>query len=175
MKVFPAVFGRKNRSVSLPRLNSPTKNIDNVKAESHFYAPSTTAGGRSALNLNDSLQSRGTSVPSEFPPKSTKVSHVSRQSTPERGSYRVYTFPDGTVLEVPKNTNDSVCRYRNREYRWETNEFETSDEMYEKLCIVTQSRSSGGSHGSRPVLTNPDYRPGATTASVVSSSFGSLR
>ena len=70
------------------------------------------------------------------------VSHISRDSK-ERGAYRIYKFPDGTVLELPKDTSDTRFRYRNRHGHWETNYPQLSMEMQEKMDqIVDQMYKS---------------------------------
>ena len=115
---FPVVLGRKAKS---PATSTSTVSAATTTVTTTTVAPPpapSTATGLSRLSISVSA--------------ALNVSHISRHSQ-ERGAYRVYTFPDGTVLEMPKDTTDSKFRYRNRRGQWETNFPQESVEMQEKM------------------------------------------
>ena len=120
---FPCVIGRRPRGLSTTTSTvSVATTTVTTAASAPLPAPSTATA----------LSRCGASVSA-----ATNVSHVSRYSQ-ERGDYKVYPFEDGTVLEMPKDTNDDRFRYRNKHGQWETYEQGASNEMQDKIDLVLQ-------------------------------------
>ena len=120
---FPCVIGRRPRGLStLTSALSVATTAVTTAASAPLPAPSTAT-------------SRGVAPVSA----ATNVSHVSRYSQ-KRGEYRRYPFDDGTLLELPKDTNDERFRYRNKNGQWETNEQGASNEMQNKIDLVLEQQ-----------------------------------
>jgi len=121
VECFPVVTGRKAKSLatSTSTMSAATTTATTTKA-APLPAPST-ASALSRLSVSVSA--------------AQDVSYISRHSQ-DRGAYRVYNFPDGTCLELPKDTSDTKLRYRNSRGQWETNDPQESSEMQEKMNLV---------------------------------------
>ena len=126
--IFPLVAGRKPKGLatSTSIVSAATTTLTTTTVAPAPAPTSATAMSRLSVSVSAAVN----------------VSHISRDSK-ERGAYRIYKFPDGTVLELPKDTSDTRFRYRNRHGHWETNYPQLSMEMQEKMDqIVDQMYKS---------------------------------
>ena len=121
--IFPLVAGKKATSLatSTSTMSAATTTVTTTTVAPPLAPSTATALSRVSVSVSAAVD----------------VSHISRESK-GRGAYRVYPFADGTILELPKDTKDTKFRYRNKRGQWETNFPQESEEMREKMDLITQ-------------------------------------
>eukprot|EP00095_Tigriopus_kingsejongensis_P006633 snap_masked-scaffold1179_size56971-processed-gene-0.5 protein:Tk06633 transcript:snap_masked-scaffold1179_size56971-processed-gene-0.5-mRNA-1 annotation:"hypothetical protein SINV_03542" len=118
--VFPATFGRRNKSLSSSSSNPKASSCHREKTTFSFTSNFSPSSAHAELS---------------------KLSCVSKQSI-GRGSYREYRFADGSILQIPKDSRDEICYYMNTLGQWENNEFGPSTDMKEKIIQAMKNNRS---------------------------------